>query len=216
MRRHWGQEKKHPDWEREKGNLLKDLVSIANSVQDKPGYLVYGVEDHRTTREVKGISHSWHDATFYQWSEGAFDPPFSFSYTEIACNDEKTIGVFTIHLSTRSPHVVTCSIGGVIHEGQVWFRRGSKNAIALHPDLEGMFRPTEPMKSWRSTGRIVEEASAYYRQQGFEAVLPRLSDKDNKLAEGYGIAFYPGTSREIWVGEIGGQYEHILMLRAKI
>ena len=31
---------KHSDWEKEKAKLLKDLVSIANTIQDKPGYLV--------------------------------------------------------------------------------------------------------------------------------------------------------------------------------
>jgi hypothetical protein len=40
-----------------------------------------------------------------------------------------------------------------------------------------------------------------------------MERRDVKLAEGYEIAYYPGTLREVWVGYRQGSYEHLLMLK---
>jgi hypothetical protein len=54
-----------------------------------------------------------------------------------------------------------------------------------------------------------------YKQQGFDTVLPRVEERDVRLASGHGLAYYPGTRREVWVGYHGERYEHILMTRPK-
>ncbi len=194
--------------ERDRGNLLKDLVAIANTVTDAPGHLVFGVRDRENIRTPVGITRSWDDATFQSWGNDVFDPPLAFGYEEVATADDCRIGVFTIRLSPAGPHVVRIGVGGGLHPGQVWIRRGSSNRPALRSDLEHLLRPTEPMCADRSDSRLVQETSAHYAASGLEACLPRLSDKGNKLVEGYRIAFYPGSRREVWVGN-----SHVLMLR---
>jgi len=79
-----------------------------------------------------------------------------------------------------------------------------------------MFQVPDPVKSARPDGKVVQDTKEYYKKLGYQWSLPLLSDKDNKLAEGYQIAFYPGTRSEVWVNEIGGRYECILMLKPKI
>ena len=207
---------KNQDWEVGKGKLLKDLVAIANSIHDKTGYLVYGVVDHGAKRQVMGKSRSWDDADFQQWCENAFDPPIIFSYHEVSWDGQKTVGVFVVNVSPKYPHVAIRSIGGELYEGQVWFRKGSKNTIAKYGDLEGMFRRVEPYKTEdRCEGKIAKEVGAFYRERGRESVGSSIDKKDDRLAEGYEIAFYPNTRREVWMVDRAGRQTGILLLKPK-
>ena len=61
-----------------------------------------------------------------------------------------------------------------------------------------------------STLKMVVEQ---YKEQGLETSLPLFEEKDVRLAKGYGLAYYPGTHREVWVGYHSGRYEHILMTK---
>lgn len=60
---------------------------------------------------------------------------------------------------------------------------------------------------------MLEKLAEHYRAMGREAVLPLMEQRDVKLAEGYELAPYPGTAREVWVGLHAGSYQHLLMLK---
>jgi predicted HTH transcriptional regulator len=208
---------KDPEWGKGMAKLLKALVSIANSYDKITGLLIYGVEDKRTYRNVVGISKSWDDAIFQEWVFNNIDPPVIFLYKEIQYDPKKIIGIFTIHNSVEYPHVFKKDLGGVIYKGQVYFRRGSRNNVALYKDLKTMFLGEQPLKMEHLNGTIFEETKTYYETKGYEVCWPSLSNKDNKLAEGYKIAYYPRTRKEIWGGYNPriGQYDHILMLKPR-
>jgi predicted HTH transcriptional regulator len=208
-------ERKSPEWDRGRGKLLKDLIALANSHGSNYGYLIYGVEDLGIERRVLGISRSFDDADFQQWAENTFVPPPTFRYSEGKWNNSTTVGVFRIEHTTDYPHVVQSSLGGILFEGQVWFRRGSKNTVALREDLKRMFVGDTPFKISKLDDRVLREISNHYKEIGRETRLPRYVDRDSLLAQGYELATYPGTRREIWVGAIGDRYEHILLLKPK-
>ena len=107
------------------------------------------------------------------------------------------------------------NIGSVLYEGQVWFRRGSKNTVALRDDLRRMFLGDTPFKISKLNDPVLKEVCEHYAQQGRQTTLPLFSDRDSRLAQGYELATYPGTRREIWVGAAGDRYEHILLLKPK-
>jgi len=175
-------------------------------------HLVCGVKDLRTHREVVGLKKNWDDATFQQWVENNFHPPIRFAYSELKY-DGKAIGIFQISRSGDYPHVACQNIGGVIHEGQVWFRRGSKNTVALYNDLREMFRGNEPVKIARLNNPTLKHIQRHYEDQGRRTTLPLLAEKDDFLGQGYEIAYAPDTRREVWAGYHGHEYEHILMLK---
>lgn len=202
-------------WDKGRGKLLKSLVSLANSHGGPHGFLVYGVEDLTSHREVSGISKSFDDADFQQWAENTFDPPPTFSYSELSLSNSKTVGVFKIERTPDYPHVVQANIGGVLFEGQVWYRRGSKNTVALQPELRRMIRGDVPFKISKLSDPVLKRVEADYRKLGRQTTLPLLNQKDSLLAQGYELAVYPGTRREIWVGAIGDRYQHILLLKPK-
>lgn len=199
-----------PEWEKGKGSLLKDLVSIANCDEEKIGFLVYGVKDNGTKRNVTGITKSWDDATFQEWVINTFKPPLQFSYSELELSTKRKVGIFSIEPSSEYPHVTYRRIGEVIYEGQVWFRRGSRNCLALYEDLKDMFTSPAPIKVGKADGSTATTIIEYYKSRGDKAGWVSLYNKDDKIEGGYKIAYKPKTRREVWLKE-----ECILMLQPK-
>lgn len=203
-------------WNEGRGELLKDLISLANSTGTNTAHLVYGIKDLGARRKVFGISKSFDDADFQQWAKNTFDPPPTFLYTEITWNKTVTIGAFSIERTPDFPHVVKENIGEVLYKGQVWFRRGTQNNIALHSDLRAMFEGEKPIKIARINDPEITKVKRHYNALGREVALPLLEERDKHLVQGYEIAAYPGTRREIWAGLVGGKrYDHILLLTPK-
>lgn len=136
----------NPAWEIGQAKLLRDLAAMANRPAGQTGFLIYGVKEHGSHREVKGIFKSWKGTDFQGWAKDVFDPPIRFSYSEPAVSDTIRVGVFRVDLSPHYPHVVKKSLGAVIHAGQVWFRRETENVVALQGDLRRMFAGPERSK----------------------------------------------------------------------
>lgn len=204
-----------PTWKDGRGVFLKDLVSLANSTGSSTAYLVYGVEDSGGSRKIFGISKSFDDADFQQWATNTFDPPPKFVYTPIEWSKNVNIGVFSIERIPRFPHVVKSKVGGILYVGQVWFRKGTQNNIALHTELLMMLKGEEPYRISKLNDPILEEVKCHYKDKKRDVSLPLIGRKDSLLSQGYNIATYPGTRREIWVGQQGNRYEHILLLKPK-
>ena len=73
----------------------------------------------------------------------------------------------------------------------------------------------EPFRVPRLGDPVLTSIVDHYKQEGVDTVLPRLEERDVRLASGHRLAYYPGTRREVWVGYHGGRYEHILMTRPR-
>ena len=157
-----------PEWDKGRGKLLRSLVALANSHGSTHAHLVYGVEDLGSERRVRGISRSFDDADFQQWAENAFDPPLTFRYAQVRWDESRIIGVFRIERTPDYPHVVQADLGGVLFEGQVWFRRGSKNTVALRPDLQRMFLGGAPFKIAGLDDPTFQQINEHYRSLGRE------------------------------------------------
>lgn len=202
-------------WDTGRAKLLRSLVSLANSEGAQPAHLIYGAKDTSGERQVVGVSRSFDDADFQQWAENVFDPPPTFRYAETRWKEAVIVGSFRIERTPDYPHVVRTSLGDVLYEGQVWFRRGSKNTVAHRAELQRMLQGESPFKISGLNDPVFEEICSYYRDQGREPTLPVMSDRDSLLARGYDLATRPGTRQEVWVGARDDWYEHILLLKPK-
>jgi hypothetical protein len=198
-----------------KGELLKDIASVANTVNEGIGYVVYGVKDHKTHREVVGASAAvcLDDADFQTWVRTYFDPPMEFQYVQLEPEQAKRVGIFIIRASLGYPHVVRASLGGVIYNGQVWHRQGSKNTIASRDELERMFKSPEPFLVSIRDRVTLEEVKQHYRNIGCEPEEVSIIRKDVYMARGWKMAPYPGTRRELQIDAVDEKYPYTLLLK---
>lgn len=195
-------------WELGRAKLLRAIVSIANTVHDELGYVVYGVDDAVTPRFVHGIGRSFDDATFQEWNQATFRPPVDFHYRE-ETHVGKTIGIVEIRPSSRYPHVCEKRVADLLNDGQVWFRRGTRCTVAHYDELKRMFEPAEPLLISDPEGAIVREIREVCAPLGWETYLPTMIEKADRLATGHRLAVLPGSRREIHFAN------HVLLLRPK-
>jgi predicted HTH transcriptional regulator len=134
----------HPGWEAGRAKLLRDLAAMANRAEGETGYVIFGVKDQDDRREVTGIFKSWKGTNFQSWAGEVFEAPLNFSYAELAWSDTIRVGIFAVALDPGYPHVVRQGLGGILHPGQVWIRRGRENAVALREDLRRIFLEPRP------------------------------------------------------------------------
>jgi len=204
--------KTHPDWQKGRGELLKDLIAIANGSDGHDrGFLVYGVQDNGTNRSIVGLAMSFDDAIFQVWAENTFEPKPTFMYEQLGLTSGQVVSVFTIHRSASFPHVVVADVGDVLHEGVVWFRRGSKNTIAHAAELRTMFVGEKPMVFGSTQDQPLKQLMDSLYTDEWEPVLPYAREKEARVVAGFEVVFWPETRTEVWVG-LPGQ-ELILMRR---
>jgi hypothetical protein len=181
-----------------RGELLKDLCALANGFEVRAAFLIYGVVDQGLSRYVKGCTGSWDDAKFQNWNRDVFDPPLDFLYEEVETAGVR-IGVFSIKRSPRYPHVTRRTVGTYLHDGQVWFRRGTENQVAHHEELQRMLVGEEPLVYDRMGDEQIRKFEAEIRLAGFEPGLPELARRAAKEFEGWRTFHPAGTRKEVHV-----------------
>lgn len=205
--------REHPQREEHRGKLLKSLASIANSVVDERGYLIYGIDDKASPREVVGVQSSFDDAMFQDWNIKTFDPPIRFGYRQ-ELYEGKQVAIFEIVPASEYPHVCLNDVGSELRSGQVWFRRGTRNTLAGYSDMRRMFAQAEPLRTSDDDGALVKLVREYWEPLGWEAIWPTLDERDEKLAQGFRLAYALESRREIRLSRSNSD-SHVLMLRRR-
>lgn len=125
--------------ENKKSELLKDMLAMANSWRDGPGYILLGVREARGgLPEVVGIpAEDMHDdAHFQQFIAVRVNAPLAFSY---ACRPYRgaVIGVISVPAKQQRPFYAKERFGGV-EAGVVYVRRGSSTVVARPEEVATM------------------------------------------------------------------------------
>ncbi len=119
-----------------KGELVKDIVAVANATTTSPGFVFYGVNPQRPD-PIVDISKSHDDASFQQMLANKVAPPVQFLYYEV-CHGAKVVGVIHIPPSCRRPHIIAKNFGK-LREGQLLIRCGSSTRGMNQNDLLEIF-----------------------------------------------------------------------------
>jgi hypothetical protein len=127
-----------------RGVMLKDILALANAEGNQPRYLVWGALDLKTSRKVFAFvpPPTFDDSMFQQWGETAIEPNVAFEFSLVPWEDDVpggAVAVFKIYPSDDRPYVAIQNVGEDFFAGQVWFRRGTKNTVALKQELQGFF-----------------------------------------------------------------------------
>ena len=129
-----------PNTDENRGEIIKDIVAIANAAALSYGFIIYGV-DPRKPDPIVGISNTYDDAKLQQLLEGKVEPPIEFVYYEVSFGP-KNVGVIQIRPAMKRPHIITTDIGK-IRNGQIVIRRGSStDGIKLNDLFEFFYGQT--------------------------------------------------------------------------
>lgn len=120
----------------DKAEMLKDILAIANSWREGPGYILLGFKDNRPhPAEVVGIRDSIDDSRIQQFVNSKVKPKLTFSYEE-HLYEGVTVGVITIPKQKR-PFYITNAYGR-LKSNVVYVRRGSSTDEAEPPEATAM------------------------------------------------------------------------------
>lgn len=135
---------KSPEHRAARGEMIKDIQALSNVEGAGLRYLVWGVKDVQVKRIACPFAPPpvFDDANFQTWVENALDPSVTFTYYNVFWEEGVVIGVFQIYPLRDPPAVAVEDFGDVLRQGQIWFRDGTRNTIALRKQLTAYFRPT--------------------------------------------------------------------------
>lgn len=122
--------------EMDKGELLKDVLAMANAWREGTGYILLGFKDARpNSAEVVGILDHIDDAALQQFINSKVKPKVSFRYEEHTYEGQ-TVAVIAIPKQAR-PFYLQHAYGS-LKSNVVYVRRGSSTDEAEPPEIAKM------------------------------------------------------------------------------
>lgn len=119
-----------------RGEIIKDIVAIANASPLSYGFIVYGV-DRRRPDPIVGTTFHYDDSKLQQLLKNKVEPLPEFLYYEVS-NGTKTVSVIQVSPSKKRPFIISVDIGK-IKAGQIPIRRGSSTGGVKLSDLFEFF-----------------------------------------------------------------------------
>jgi predicted HTH transcriptional regulator len=120
-------------------SLIKDIMSMANSMNEGNKYIITGVNllpDGR--RDLCGIgTPSSDDATFQQLILNNIEPDIKFSYSTMNIENEY-FGVLEIEDTSNRPYILKKDNDG-LKAGECFMRKGSQQCRALRRDYDNFY-----------------------------------------------------------------------------
>jgi len=129
-----------------KGELLKDLLAIANAWKDADGHIVVGVlEENGRVKEVVGAEPTLTDHDVHQFVNSKTNRPVSFGIENIS-HEGKGLTVIRIDRKQARPIYLRKRFGG-LQANVVYIRHGSSTAEASPDEIKEMGKDEVPSPS---------------------------------------------------------------------
>ena len=128
--------------ERDKSELLKDILAFTNSQRDDTAFILLGVEEVKGERSrVVGVGHHLEDADLHKFVSNKANRPVEFRYSQ--CRYEgKEIGALVIPIQDRP--VYARRRYGIVQPDTVYLRDGSSTRSASPDEIVAMGRNNPP------------------------------------------------------------------------
>ena len=120
----------------DKAELLKDILSFANSWRLTTAYILIGVREAKARRsELIGVNCHLDDANLHQFVNSKTQRPMVFSYLPVRVEGVE-IGVIEIPMQERPIYLK--SRFGHLRENDVWIRDSSSSRVATSDEVANM------------------------------------------------------------------------------
>ncbi len=131
--------------DREKKELLKDILAFANAWRSSDAYILIGAQEVKGEKaQLVGINEDLDDAQLQQFVNSKVNNPIDFSYHTLTIEGVK-IAVIHIPVSTERPYYLKKRFAN-LNPHEVFIRRGSSTETASPTEIAemGKFKATEP------------------------------------------------------------------------
>ncbi|MDA2513232.1 ATP-binding protein [Bacillus cereus] len=125
-------------------DLLKDILSMANSTYKGTKYIILGVKDDILNgRSIIGIDNEdkVDSSTYQQYILSNIEPDINFDIQYVDIN-KKTIAIIEIKNTDNKPYMIKKNIAN-LHEGCCLIRKGSINTFAKRADFDVFYQQDE-------------------------------------------------------------------------
>lgn len=127
------------DDDHRKSKFIKDVLAMANGPLKGRKHIILGVKAYLNgSKDLVGIKESRDDEQFQSIIRDKVHHVPNFLYEPVEYNGQQ-YGVITIFESRKRPHMPKKNFG-ILKEGQVYIRRGTKNDVAGPDEIERVFR----------------------------------------------------------------------------
>lgn len=123
-------------------DLIKDIMSMANTPIDGKRYIIVGVKDKPDgTKEYFSIPREEivDQATYQQIVRENVEPNINFSYYSVEI-DENVFGVFEIDNCNNPPYMMKKDYKGILKKGECFIRKGSQQERIIRRDLDEILK----------------------------------------------------------------------------
>lgn len=125
-----------------KQDLIKDIMAMANSLNNNVKRIIIGVKKTPINTEVLGLECVEDVASYENIIQENVEPNINFNYEAYNYSDDITLGVFEIYDNNDRPYMMKKDCGG-LKKGDIWIRKGTRNSRATRADLDKMIKLRE-------------------------------------------------------------------------
>jgi hypothetical protein len=125
-----------------KGNLIKDVIALANANHIGDRYIIIGLKKHTGEIEFKDVENPQDSATVQQYIHENIEPPLDVTYEPFSFEEHKLV-LLTILEPGDQPYHVVRDIGNgkakLVGKNDSFIRKGSYQVRVSRKDLDRMF-----------------------------------------------------------------------------
>lgn len=182
-----------------KSELIKDIVSMANSNHIGEKYIIIGIK-HTPGQDLDicGVEAITDEANYQQLLQENVEPEINFQYFDMIINDKK-IAVFRIFDTTNKPYLLK-KHHDKLEKGDGWIRVGSKKRPLIRNDLEQMYSDRDLKKQYEEK-KVVKRIEKLHK----ELLIIDSIEIEKKLLDQLSEKFRSASS---FINEIKNQIEN--------
>jgi hypothetical protein len=132
-------------------DLIKDIMSMANSMIEDDKYIITGIKDKPESREVIGIDYVTDSASYKQLIINNIEPEIKFDYFTIKYKEE-TLEIFKIYDNTNRPYMMKKQYKK-LNNGLCYIRKGTQQYFAQRSDFDDFYKRNPKFKVPNSSER---------------------------------------------------------------
>lgn len=122
----------------EKAELLKDIMAMANGLNNEAKRIIIGVKKEPDSRDLVGIGTISDPAVIENTVQENIEPSVNLKYYVYQIG-EKTFAILELYDNHDRPYMMRKDCGSQLKKGDIWIRKGTRKTRVVRRDLDAMY-----------------------------------------------------------------------------